>query len=1674
MKKSITFPKILFIVGSVLIFTASSSMKLSEADDPPFYLSNYTTFFPGDEVIINLYSDSKVNHNFTLRLLKVDDVVRFFTELDENRRSYNFDVWNAENELLLKYTSLVKKWKEKVGTHSYYKNLKIGKIEQSGIYLLQVSDRKSVAYCPIVVTDKTIIIKTTAKQILALVSDVKSGEITTKVRFKIFQGKKLIFDAKSNNDGILFTNYANDNNSAKGKLLFAEVKDEIVVFNPYWFFGRGDPSKLLAYIYTNQPVYRPGQRVNFKAIFREINKNELLNLAEKTAKVTIKTSKNKEVYSAEIKTNEFGTISAGFYLDEDADLGVYSIFIEMDGKNFYGSFSVEEYKKPEYKVNISLNQNQYSAGEEIKGTVSADYYFGSPVQNAQVKVMIYRETFWRPWWYFSEYRWFYRNFEKWNPYYTYNKELIHELSGELGADGKYHFNYPLQEKAENDFKYSVVAIVTDASRRSTEGSTQFFVTRGAFSLSTSPEKYFFDINSEVRLRINAFDFDDKPVKTSFYVVINYPYDKLMRPGQISDTVKGYTNENGNAFISYRPKVNLEGQYTYKVVATDQKGREISASSSFYYGNYKYYYYDRTSSGIEIVTDKDAYDKGETLRAVVFVPFENQDLLLTYEADEILYYKKIKTEGNSFEINEKLTDKFSPSFNVSVTFYRDKIMYNNSKLIGVLAKDKFLNIELSSSQKIYKPGEKAFYDLLVKDYKGNPVKNTELSFGIVDESIYAIKEEQTTPIQNFFYSPRSEHIPIYNSQNSHRFGMRSRMASFLELYYFNSEGEAYEPTNIKSVKLFGKVTAQKSDIDLKEYKVMIISDKKKYESRIDSTGNYSFRDVKAGKYQLYLVKMNGGMAFIDVLYLNKNTERNIDLDSTVLESLNEVLVTAERFDVPEMSINTLKMTVSDGNQPLDINGLRSKEMMYEEKDKSDYVQPDVRSNFVDALIWRANVITDSNGKARIEFKVPDNLTTWRTIVRGVTKETAVGEKVDKFMARKDLLIRMETPRFFREGDEVVISTIVHNYLATPKKTKIEFSSEQLTLLGSAINTKSFGSNFSGRKFYEVEIAENSELRIDWICKVNFPLGEAVLKAQALTNEESDALELKVPILPNGIKVVNPIVADYSDKNVNETEEFEIPADIDLRTAKIRFSISPSLAGTLLKALDDLAGYPYGCVEQTMSRFLPTVIVAKTFRELSIPLKSKTIEELPKYVEAGLKRLYDFQHSDGGWGWWTNDNTNPYMTAYVIYGLTIAKEAGYKIDESKYQTGLRNLRNNIEKADPNIDETTLSFMIYSLSYALKEMDYQKTLYYQTVDVLLRKDLNTYPLALLSLALNNFGQKDKSVKVAERILKNVTEESSFAYWGSENSSNFRWQNDNVQSTAFALKAITNSKGDSELLSKVVRWLLKRKQGYSWRSTQETATVIFALIDYIKITKELNPDFSIKVYLNQKEVFSKKITDKDINNELTEISFDGLKDNILIKGKNKIRIEKSGVGKIYFAGINEYFKADINSVSNENGFKVRREYYILKPKQKDDKIIYVKEKFNGVIESGKELFVKTYVESKGSDLEYFILEDMLPSGFEVMKDLDRYVIEGEGDYYDYDYPHYRPWRWHYADREYRDEKVAFFVTNCSNKMEFSYIIKAQIPGEYKIMPSQAYLMYYPEMNGFSEIVNVRVEDIK
>ncbi len=176
-------------------------------------------------------------------------------------------------------------------------------------------------------------------------------------------------------------------------------------------------------------------------------------------------------------------------------------------------------------------------------------------------------------------------------------------------------------------------------------------------------------------------------------------------------------------------------------------------------------------------------------------------------------------------------------------------------------------------------------------------------------------------------------------------------------------------------------------------------------------------------------------------------------------------------------------------------------MAQVKPGSDLVVPKVRKAFPDTAYWNPNVHTGPDGHARVEFNFPDALTTWRTTIRAMTDDGKAGAMVTRVLVRKNLIVRLAAPRFFRQGDETVLRVIAHNYLESAKDVTFALDFEGLDPI-------------SGQS-QKIAVPAKGEAFVDWRVRAK-ATGSAVLTAKALTNEESDALEMTLPILPYGVK------------------------------------------------------------------------------------------------------------------------------------------------------------------------------------------------------------------------------------------------------------------------------------------------------------------------------------------------------------------------------------------------------------------------------------------------------------------------------------------------------------------------------------------------------------------------------
>ncbi|MGI8836637.1 MAG: alpha-2-macroglobulin family protein [Pyrinomonadaceae bacterium] len=717
----------------------------------------------------------------------------------------------------------------------------------------------------------------------------------------------------------------------------------------------------------------------------------------------------------------------------------------------------------------------------------------------------------------------------------------------------------------------------------------------------------------------------------------------------------------------------------------------------------------------------------------------------------------------------------------------------------------------------------------------------------------------------------------------------------------------------------------------------------------------------------------------------------------------------------------------GDKPLYLARNKPAYQLADFKNEGEMVQPTIRRNFKDTAFWQPDVITGADGKATVKVTLPDNLTTWRATARGVTADTKVGATKYKVVARKDVIMRLETPRFVTQGDTVTLSGIVHNYLNADKSTQISLEVSGAQLQSAATKT--------------VTITKQGEQRIDW--QITAPhVGEIKLLAKALTDTESDAVELPLPVVPRGLHQVKNASESFSDETADKTFSLAMPADADSRARILRIEVAPSVAGTLFGALDYLTSYPYGCTEQTMSSFLPNVIVTKALKEVNTS-SIRGANALEKKVQKGADRLYAYQHDDGGWGWWKDDQSDPFMTAYVVDGLTLAKNAGYQVNEDRLASGRQKLKEMVEagktEAGTTIDLETRSFMVYALEESGGADNHQVEKIFSE-----RGNLQPYGRALLALTLKLRKDEKRAKDVAAEIERSVIADNYSAHWESRRRAmlDFAEEND-TEATALSLRALARVKPDSQLLPRVARWLVSgRRNSYYWESTKDTAFAIFGLIDYLKVSRELSPDYDVEVYLNGENVITQ------------HISSAGASQTVLISRKagevgatNDVRIVKRGKGVLYFSSSLDYYTGEEDVPARGSAdLNVTREYFRLRVIEDDDKLKWKLDPLRGDMRSGDVLVVR--LKLNGNKARHLMLEDPIPAGAEQVESVGNLNLDYSSGY---------DWSDWYSSREFRDNRTVFFMDYFDGSSTFQYAMRVQVPGQFRIAPARAELMYRP-----------------
>ncbi|MDZ4834126.1 MAG: MG2 domain-containing protein [Candidatus Melainabacteria bacterium] len=495
-------------------------------------------------------------------------------------------------------------------------------------------------------------------------------------------------------DGIAFIKSVDGQNS-ESTLLGDRQGHSAYASGGYWYGGEGDD--YTTYFYTDRPIYRLGQTVGFKGIARKLDKNGFQNIgAEEEIGVVIEDPSNVQLYSGKIKSSKFGTFNGQFNIPEEGKTGAYTckLTYSSTGKTAYEYFEVDQYRKPEYKIDIKPSATRITAGTKGTATLSATYFFGGPVANARVKYNIYASPD-----YSARYKMqprpdYYSYFDDWSnnneDNYDYGGSFVGEGVAQTDENGQavitfdtkkiepdltnsnYYYEY-------NDKKYKIEAEVTDISQLTVTGSGSVNVTAGDYALFVDPVDYVVKAGEGVQANIEARDYDGKPVANQkiHVKVSRWPWDATTsaRNREIVITEGDVTTdaEGKIKFSSTAGKQWPTDTFYITASAKDAHGNTVVDSTSIWVASDDYPYAvssaDSKKESFKISLNKKVFKPGETARVMISGPFtgkEGYDALVTVEGTTIYSHRIVPLKASANLVEIPIDKTYAPNVFVAVT------------------------------------------------------------------------------------------------------------------------------------------------------------------------------------------------------------------------------------------------------------------------------------------------------------------------------------------------------------------------------------------------------------------------------------------------------------------------------------------------------------------------------------------------------------------------------------------------------------------------------------------------------------------------------------------------------------------------------------------------------------------------------------------------------------------------------------------------------------------------------------------------------------------------------------------------------------------------------------------------------------------------------------------------
>lgn len=1482
------------------------------------------------------------------------------------------------------------------------------------------------------------------------------------------------------------TNYAQDRNNLNDYELFLPAENQLIDLNRLNHIEshvpRDNPyaseDNMHIQTMTDRAIYRPGQTIYFKSIL--YNGHPLLGgtLDNQEVRVSLYDTNNQQIDTLTLSTNAFGSVHGSFLLPNKTLTGSFRLVATHGKRQLHTQrIRVEEYKRPTFKASFDVNKETYTLRDTAIFTGLAETLSGVPLVDASVR---YKVSFYHP---------------------SQGKTVIFaDTTTNVDDQGKFRITVPLMDSlfvGLTDFtlQYSAEVVNQTGEMQAASGSYRFADKPWNIRIQT---EYAVEERRWKEINIHTVNQNGQPLKFSGKVDI-YKYDLTPRIALTDKDANFFREadyhtlseaEYNRYFPHYFDPIFLYEEYPKtKVASYDFDTRDTGLiqldSTLFANGHYWVEAYTvqegdtvRASTNVSLykagtkkVTeteffiyslDKEQYSIGDKVTITFETDVPNAKKIYLFEAHgskksetKVLNWKNGKAQY-SFTLQK---EHISPNLFFTALLLVDNKAATVSVYVPIQRNDKALTIKTSTFRDKITPGQTEKWSFTIT--KKDQAVQAEVLATMYDAALDGFAS-------NSFPTTLQLSAPYYGR---------------LDFYYLLREFQRTE----ESTGLFYKqhwYNAQGNDISI-VYSYGLLPGR----NLIVNTEGVLEEVAIVGYGQPKRVTMGASLARVSSEGFATGSTKGVEGVDIRGGSINDVPVESlyvidgeimDTFDLNSIDasliahITVLKdaaATATYGSRGA--NGViivTTKEGL---KKQAQLDAVKARTDLKETAFFYPQLYSDTEGNISFEFDSPEALSRWKLLLFAHSKNLDAGSATFFTQTQKQLMVRPNLPRYFREGDKMTLKAQVQNI----SKNKLS-GNARIEIINPENNENITGLFLDGNNTTPFDIAAENNSIVEWQLRVPAGYPTVQIKIVAATDEFSDGEQHELPILPNKI-----LISD-TEKIIlkpNERQEYHIQGENKENLhAKVQVQTNPILE--ILSALDYLKNYPYECTEQTSSRWFALQMaryIQKNYPAISnyfvtlnqentkgrleenSSLSELTLEEMPwlrdiqgeesrrraiarlfgSNIQADIsdleRKLSKSQLPDGHFPWFEGGKPNTAISIRILEITGKVLQLDHTLVSSTMRQSMQKLTTALDKDSTLFDSKRHSMQVLDYLYARQYWNGLYTLDHAVVQKL-NNDLQKSPevtaqnaagIAAKAWVVNQIlGDAKQTGEIKNRITQEVIHDSDKGMYWESNQNRFNA----ISLHSYMVEAYKFH--DPSKLYEITQWIYYNKQANHWRSTWATVDAIYALL-LANDPQDFSLENTINIWVDQKEVTTKNVV---LGQSTKDFNSDELRDN------RTVSIQNNNNRRVFGSLVHQYFGSAEEVSSSTNAISVQKQYFVERQGE------WVQ---SNTFELGEKIKVKITL-INDSPLEYVHLKDARPSAVE---------------------PLYRPsgyqwWQGHYFSL--KDASTNYFFDYLpKGKRELEYEVKANNSGIFHAGITTVECMYDPAVRARSGSILVIVK---